>query len=87
MTHDATTDERAGMHGNNTLKIGLFASNPSSGRTPTRVPERWSGSRDDNLALARIANSARLDFMLPLSRWRGYGGQTNYQGAGLETFA
>jgi len=85
MTLDATTPERAAMYNGNRLKIGLFGSNCSSGRAVTMVPERWSGSWADNLKLARMADDAGLDFMLPIARWKGYGGDTDYQGATLET--
>jgi dimethylsulfone monooxygenase len=86
MTYDVTSRERAGMHNANKLKIGLFAANLSSGRAATKVPERWSASWTDNLRLARMADAAGLDFMLPLARWKGYGGDTDYQGSALETF-
>jgi alkanesulfonate monooxygenase SsuD/methylene tetrahydromethanopterin reductase-like flavin-dependent oxidoreductase (luciferase family) len=73
------------MYGNNKLQIGLFGPNCSSGRAVTMVPERWSGSWQDNLKLARMADDAGLDFLLPIARWKGYGGDTDYQGATLET--
>jgi dimethylsulfone monooxygenase len=82
---DAASRERASLHNRNRLKIGLFGSNCSSGRAVTLVPERWSGSWHDNLTLAHIADEAGIDFMLPVARWRGYGGDTDYQGATLET--
>src|SRR5262245_58206136 len=69
MTYDVTSRERASMHNANRLKIGLFAANLSSGRAVTRVAERWSGSWADNLKLARMADAAGIDFMLPLARW------------------
>ncbi len=69
----------------NQLKLGLFGSNCSSGRAATKVPERWSGSWEDNLALARLADEAGMDLLLPIGRWRGYGGTTNFEGASLET--
>jgi dimethylsulfone monooxygenase len=71
--------------GGNTLKLGLFGANCSSGRNVTKVPERWSGTWTDNLKLARMADDAGIDFMLPIGRWKGYGGETDYQGATLET--
>ena len=77
--------DRMSMHNANKLKIGLFGSNCSSGRAVTLVPERWSGSWPDNLRLARMADDAGLDFLLPIGRWKGYGGDTDYQGATLET--
>jgi alkanesulfonate monooxygenase SsuD/methylene tetrahydromethanopterin reductase-like flavin-dependent oxidoreductase (luciferase family) len=86
MSYDVTSRERATLHNANKFKVGLFAANLSSGRTATLIPERWSGSWPDNLRLARMADDAGLDFMLPLARWKGYGGDTDYQGTGLETF-
>jgi alkanesulfonate monooxygenase SsuD/methylene tetrahydromethanopterin reductase-like flavin-dependent oxidoreductase (luciferase family) len=73
------------LHNANKLKIGLFGANCSSGRAVTMIPERWSGSWADNLKLARMADEADIDFLLPIGRWKGYGGDTDYQGATLET--
>lgn len=60
------------------FKLGLFSSNCSSGLAVTKVPERWSGSWEDNLRLAKIADEVGIDFMLPIARWIGYGGETNF---------
>ncbi len=49
------------------------------------MPERWTGSWAENLALARMADEAGIDFLLPIGRWKGYGGNTDYQGETLET--
>jgi FMNH2-dependent dimethyl sulfone monooxygenase len=76
---------RMAMYTDNALKIGLFGANCSSGRCVTTVPERWSGSWEDNLALARMADEAGIEFMLPVGRWKGYGGDTDYMGTTLET--
>ena len=73
------------MHGDNALTLGLFGANCSSGRAVTLVDERWSGSWADNLKLVRMADEAGIDFMLPIGRWKGYGGDTDYQGATYET--
>jgi len=77
--------DRMAMYTGNSLKIGLFGSNCSSGRAVTMVPERWTGNWEDNLALARIADDAGIEFMLPVGRWKGYGGDTDYMGTTLET--
>ena len=76
---------RAAMGSANRLKLGLFGANCSSGRAVTMVPERWSGSWPDCVRLARMADRAGIEFMLPIGRWKGYGGTTDYQGATLET--
>jgi len=76
---------RRAMHGSNSLQISLFGVNCSSGRAVTLVPERWSGSWPDNKRLALMADDAGIDFLLPIGRWKGYGGTTDYQGTTLET--
>jgi dimethylsulfone monooxygenase len=78
---------RAAMGSSNRLKLGLFGANCSSGRAVTTVPERWSGSWPDCVKLAQMADRAGIEFLLPIGRWKGYGGDTDYQGATWETVA
>ena len=80
-----TSPARATMHNANALKIGMFGSNCSSSRTATTVPERWTADWSDCLALGRMADEAGIDFMLPIGRWKGYGGDTDFHGTTLET--
>lgn len=82
---DYVSPERLGMNNANALKVGLFGANCSSGRCVTLAEERWTGEWRDTLALARMADEAGVDFMLPIGRWKGYGGDTDYQGSTLET--
>ncbi len=65
--------------------LGTFASNCSGGMTVTKVPERWASTWDNNLALAGLLDDAGIDFMLPIARWIGYGGETDFHGSVLET--
>jgi len=77
--------KRSEMSGGNAFQIGLFGANLSSGRTATTVPERWTGDWRDCLEMAVIADEGGIDFLLPVGRWRGYGGQSDFHGVGLET--
>lgn len=72
---------------NNIFKLGTFGSNCESGMSITKSPNRWSGSWDDNLRLAQMLDDAGIDFMLPIARWLGFGGETNFHGCVLETMA
>src|SRR5580692_281732 len=65
--------------------LGTFASNCSGGMTVSKLPERWSASWAENLELARLLDDAGIDFMLPIARWIGYGGETDFHGSVLET--
>jgi FMNH2-dependent dimethyl sulfone monooxygenase len=82
---DGSMRGRLSLYSGNRLKLGLFGANCSSGRAVTMVPERWSGNWPDCLRLAKMADAAGIEFMLPVGRWKGYGGDTDYQGETLET--
>jgi FMNH2-dependent dimethyl sulfone monooxygenase len=77
--------ERAELYSRNQLKLGIFGMNMSSGIAATKVPERWSASWDENVALARMLDAAGVEFSLPVARWKGFGGATNFGSAGFET--
>src|SRR5579875_3549803 len=85
MIADASRAGRRSMYNDNVLKIGFFGQNCSSGRYITLADERWSASWEDNLLAARLADEAGLDFLLPIGRWKGYGGRTDYAGTSFET--
>ncbi|MBS1879722.1 MAG: LLM class flavin-dependent oxidoreductase [Actinobacteria bacterium] len=72
---------------NTGFELGLFASNCSGGFTPTKAPGRWTGSWEDNLKLAQVADEVGLDFILPIARFIGYGGETNFHGGVLDPVA
>lgn len=77
--------QRQAMHNANAFKVGLFGGNLSGARTATTAPDRWSASWPDCLAMARIADEGGIDFLLPVGRWKGYGGETDFHGTSLET--
>ena len=69
----------------NKLKLGIFSANCSSGQAITKIDERWDSSWDNNLEQAQLSDAAGLEFQLPIARWIGYGGATNFQNNVLET--
>ena len=85
MMQNGSRRERVEMYNANALKIGLFGANCSSARTATLVPERWLATWPDCLEMARIADDAGIDFLLPIGRWKGYGGGSNFHGTTFET--
>ena len=69
----------------NKLKLGFFSPNCSGGMSVTKIPERWVNSWDNNIRLAQLADEAGIEFLLPIARWIGYGGETDFHGSVLET--
>lgn len=70
----------------NRLKLGVFSTNADGGLAITDVPERWRAGWEDNLTAAQIADRAGLEFMLPIARWRGFGGRNRVREWSFETF-
>ncbi len=69
------------------MQLGLFMPNCSyaySISTYKPEPEDWTYA--SNLRIARAAEAAGFDFLFPVAKWQGYGGETNYLGTSLETF-
>ena len=81
MTQRATRMQNA-----NKFKLGLFGMN-CSGSFATTAPERWQAGWSENLEAARLADEAGLEFILPIARWIGYGGQTDRQGTSFESLS
>ena len=73
--------------GGNHLRLAMFGANCSSGRSYVTFPERWVASWDNNLALARLAEDVGIEAMIPIARWKGYGGETNPNGSSFESTA
>jgi alkanesulfonate monooxygenase SsuD/methylene tetrahydromethanopterin reductase-like flavin-dependent oxidoreductase (luciferase family) len=74
------------LRGPNRLKLGVFSTNADGGLAITDVPERWAAGWQDNLTAAQIADRAGLEFMLPIARWRGFGGRNRVREWSFETF-
>lgn len=66
------------------FKLGLFSSNCSGGLAVTKIEERWGATWDENLRMAQLADKIGIDFLLPIARWIGYKGDTNFHGSVLD---
>lgn len=77
--------ETHGFLQRNKFLLGTFSTNCGGGMTVSKLPERWKATWDNNLKLAKMLDDAGIDFMLPIARWVGYGGATDFHGEVLET--
>ena len=60
------------------MQIGLFMPNCSYGYSISSYkpdPDDWTF--DSNLRIARAAEAAGFDFLFPVAKWKGYGGETD----------
>jgi FMNH2-dependent dimethyl sulfone monooxygenase len=73
------------MHGPNAFKLGIFSLNADGGLALTRVPERWLALWPDIVEVAQMADAAGIEFILPIARWKGFGGEVNNREWSYET--
>jgi dimethylsulfone monooxygenase len=69
----------------NRFKLGLFSVNADGGTAFTKVANRWRADWSAIETLGQIADAGGLEFILPIARWKGYGGETSVRGASFET--
>ncbi len=73
------------MKSKNKFQIGLFGINSSSGLSLTKHKNRWKADWEEIKKLVIFCDKSNFDFILPLSKWQGWGGDTNPNSLSYET--
>ena len=68
------------------LKLGTFQTNLDSGCVMSDLDGRLDISWPNTVALAKLADEMEFEALVPVARWHGWGGNTNPQGPGFETY-
>ncbi len=74
------------LFNDNKLKLGIFASNCSNACAMTLAESSFEPTWEKNLEIARILETGGFECMVPIARWRGIGGLTNFNGNCMETY-
>lgn len=74
------------VFGDRKLKLGTFQTNLDSGCVMSSLEGRLDISWPNTLALAKMADAMQFEAIVPVARWRGFGGANNPQGPGFETY-
>ena len=69
-----------------TLKLGTFGTNINNALAFTTVAERFRATWPNTLAVARLADEMHFEAIVPIARWKGFGGKTNTGGENFETY-
>lgn len=75
------------LFNNRKLKLGTFCSNLSHGCAISSVEGVLEADWPSTLALARMGDEMEFEALVPVGRWKGFGGTTNFNGAGFESFS
>ncbi len=68
------------------LKLGTFCSNLSGGCTISSMGGMLEADWAQTSELARLADEMDFEAIVPVGRWKGFGGVTDFNGAGFECF-
>lgn len=68
------------------MKLGVFSANCSGGVIMSHEPTGFRVTWDQQLEIARTADALGMEAMVPVGRWTGFGGETNFNGVCFETY-
>jgi len=68
------------------LKLGTFQTNLDSGCVMSDLEGKLTISWPNTVTLAKLADEMEFEALVPVARWRGFGGATDPQSAGFEAF-
>ncbi|WGX98805.1 LLM class flavin-dependent oxidoreductase [Nocardioides sp. L-11A] len=73
------------MYNRNKMKLGIFGANCSHGLMATHAESSYELTWEHTQRIAQIADGLGFEAMLPVARYRGMGGDTNFNGENYET--
>ena len=74
------------LYNANKMKLGIIAMNCSHGSTITQAEGAWQMTWPETREVCVMADRAGMEALLPVGRWRGYGGPTNFNNRTFETY-
>ena len=74
------------LYGDRKLKLGTFGSNLDQRLRHPTIDGALHINWPNTLTLAKLADDMEFEALVPVGRWKGFGGVTNFNGAGLRVF-
>src|SRR6201984_1164980 len=74
------------LYNNRKLKLGTFSTNLGGGCAINSIDGTLKADWPSTLTLARLADEMEFEALVPVGRWKGFGGGTNFNGAGVEPY-
>ncbi|MGO2110011.1 MAG: LLM class flavin-dependent oxidoreductase [Pseudoclavibacter sp.] len=72
--------------GDQPMKLGLFGTNCSGGLIVSHAPTSYEITWEHTKAIATKADQIGFEAMIPVARWKGFGGSSNFNGNCFETY-
>ena len=68
------------------LELGTFGTNVSNACSMTTIEGRYEPTWPNTLAIAQLADAMEFEAMVPVARWKGFGGATDFNGRNFEVY-
>ena len=70
----------------NPLKLGIFGQNCSNGCTISHAPTSFRPTYEHNVKISKLADQLGFELLVPVGRWKHFGGTTQFNGDNLEVY-
>jgi len=70
----------------NKMKLGIFGQNCSNGCTISHAETTFEPTYEHSVAISQKADALGFELLVPVGRWRGFGGSTDFNGTCMETY-
>lgn len=74
------------LYNDQKLKLGVFGANCSYGVNISHAPTTYKVTWEHTREIVQRADSMGFELALPVARWRGFGGTTDFNGESFETY-
>ncbi|MCL6592435.1 MAG: LLM class flavin-dependent oxidoreductase [Alicyclobacillus sp.] len=74
------------MFNDNKLKLGIFGPNCANACAITLAETTFAPTFEKNVEIARLLEASGFECIIPIARWRGFGGPSNFNGNCMETY-
>ena len=74
------------LYNDRKLKLGTFSTNLAYAGALTTVDGTLKADWPSVMSVAKMADAMEFEAIVPVARWRGFGGTTNAAGPGFETY-
>lgn len=74
------------LFGDRKLKLGIFCSNLSGGCAISTMEGVLQPDWGSATELGKMADQMEFEAIVPVGRWRGFGGETDFNGSGFESY-
>jgi alkanesulfonate monooxygenase SsuD/methylene tetrahydromethanopterin reductase-like flavin-dependent oxidoreductase (luciferase family) len=75
------------LYSDRKLKLGTFAQNLDRGCAISTISGVLEINWPNTVAIAKMADEMKFEALVPVGRWKGFGGVTNFNGPGFECFS